>query len=191
MHLTVGYLATPTGDDGVALASALAKTFDAEVDVVLVVREEMPDGHPGRAEYQKLLINRGKEWISRAVGALADRGVNAGSTVLVGESFAETSDRFRREEGLGPDRHRRCPRRHLRRPCHRFGHRRSAARFNDPDRARTARLPRRRTRHRHRRDGRRPHQARRRQPASVRPDARQCGEPADPDGVPGVGGEPL
>ena len=54
MHLTVGYLATPTGDDGVALASALAKTFDAEVDVVLVVRQEMPDGHPGRAEYQQL-----------------------------------------------------------------------------------------------------------------------------------------
>lgn len=90
MHLTVGYLATPTGDDGVALASALAKTFDAEVDVVLVVRQEMPDGHPGRAEYQKLLVNRGKEWVSRAVGALSDRGVNAGSTVLVGESFAES-----------------------------------------------------------------------------------------------------
>jgi nucleotide-binding universal stress UspA family protein len=90
MHLTVGYLATPTGDDGVALASALAKTFDAEVDVVLVVREEMPDGHPGQAEYQQLLINRGKDWISRAVGALADRGVNAGSSVLVGESFAGT-----------------------------------------------------------------------------------------------------
>jgi hypothetical protein len=34
MHLTVGDLATPTGDDGVALASALAKTFDAEADVV-------------------------------------------------------------------------------------------------------------------------------------------------------------
>lgn len=90
MHLTVGYLATPTGDDGVALASALAKTFDAEVDVVLVVREEMPDGHPGRAEYQQHLVNRGEQWISRAVGALADRGVNAGSTVLVGESFAES-----------------------------------------------------------------------------------------------------
>ncbi len=90
MHLTVGYLATPTGDDGVALASALAKTFDAEVDVVLVVRQEMPDGHPGHAEYQQLLVNRGKEWISRAVGALGDRGVNAGSTVLVGESFAES-----------------------------------------------------------------------------------------------------
>ena len=61
MHLTVGYLATPTGDDGVALAAALAKTFDATVDVVLVVRQEFPDGHPGRAEYQKLLIERGEE----------------------------------------------------------------------------------------------------------------------------------
>jgi nucleotide-binding universal stress UspA family protein len=90
MHLTVGYLATPTGDDGVALASALAKTFDAEVDVVLVVRQEMPDGHPGRAEYQRLLVDKGEEWASRAIGALADRGVNASSTVLVGESFAES-----------------------------------------------------------------------------------------------------
>ena len=90
MHLTVGYLATPTGDDGVALAAALAKTFDATVDVVLVVRQEFPDGHPGRAEYQKLLIERGEEWISRAIDALAAKGVSASSTVLVGESFAES-----------------------------------------------------------------------------------------------------
>jgi nucleotide-binding universal stress UspA family protein len=98
MHLTVGYLATPTGDDGVALASALAKTFDAEVDVVLVVRQEMPDGHPGRAGYQQLLVNRGEEWISRAIGALGDRGVNANSTVLVGESFAESLIGFAEEK---------------------------------------------------------------------------------------------
>ncbi len=94
MHLTVGYLATPTGDDGVALASTLAKTFDAEVDVVLVVREEMPDGHPGRAQYQQFLVNKGEQWISRAVGALGDRGVNANSTVLIGESFAESMITF-------------------------------------------------------------------------------------------------
>ncbi|WP_123028186.1 universal stress protein [Mycolicibacterium stellerae] len=98
MHLTVGYLATPTGDDGVALASALARTFDAEVDVVLVVRQEMPDGHPGRAEYQRLLVNRGEEWVSLAIGALADRGVNANSTVLVGESFAESLIAFAEEK---------------------------------------------------------------------------------------------
>lgn len=54
MHLTVGYLATPTGDDGVALASAFAKSFDAEVDVVLVVREEMPDGLTLESALKKL-----------------------------------------------------------------------------------------------------------------------------------------
>lgn len=90
MHLTVGYLATPTGDDGVALAAALAKTFDAEVDVVLVVREELPDGHPGRAEYQQMLVNKGDEWISRAVSRLSASGANVTGNVLVGESYAES-----------------------------------------------------------------------------------------------------
>jgi nucleotide-binding universal stress UspA family protein len=90
MHLTVGYLATPTGDDGVALAAALAKTFDATVDVLLVVREELPDGHPGRTEYQHLLVERGKEWAARAVAVFAAAGVSAESNVLVGESFAES-----------------------------------------------------------------------------------------------------
>jgi nucleotide-binding universal stress UspA family protein len=101
MHLTVGYLATPTGDDGVALASALARTFDATVDVVLVVREEMPDRSPGRSEYQRLLVERGEEWVSRAVDALAARGVSAGSTVTVGESFAQSLLQF--AEGKSSD----------------------------------------------------------------------------------------
>jgi nucleotide-binding universal stress UspA family protein len=90
MHLTVGYLATPTGHDGVALACALAKTFDAEVDVVLVVREEFPDGHPGRAEYQELLVNKGEEWIAGAISSLAIGGVAATPNVLVGESYSES-----------------------------------------------------------------------------------------------------
>lgn len=97
MHLTVGYLATPAGDDGVALAGVLARTFGARVDVVLVVREELPDGHPGRAEYQRLLVERGEEWISKAIDALAAMGVSASSTVLVGESFAETLIGFAEE----------------------------------------------------------------------------------------------
>lgn len=101
MHLTVGYLATPTGDDGIALAAALAKTFDAEVDVVLIVREELPDGHPGRAEYQQLLIAKGKGWVAGAVANLADSGVTAGASVLVGESFAESLIEF--AEGKASD----------------------------------------------------------------------------------------
>lgn len=94
MHLTVGYLATPTGDDGVALAAALARTFDADVDVVLVVREELPDGHPGRAQYQELLLEKGKQWITKAVGALTGAAKSVNANVLVGESFAEELLRF-------------------------------------------------------------------------------------------------
>jgi nucleotide-binding universal stress UspA family protein len=90
MHLTVGYLATPTGDDGVALASALARTFGATVDVVLVVREEFPDGHPGRPEYQRLLVEKGHEWIAGPIAALAGDGVTATPNVIVGESFPES-----------------------------------------------------------------------------------------------------
>lgn len=98
MHLTVGYLATPTGDDGIALASALAKTFDASVDVLLVVREALPDGHPGRAKYQELLIDRGQQWVTNAVARLAARGVTAGSAVTVGESFAQSLIEFAEEK---------------------------------------------------------------------------------------------
>jgi nucleotide-binding universal stress UspA family protein len=94
MHLTVGYLATPTGDDGIALAAVLAKTFDAAVDVVLIVREELPDGHPGRAEYQQLLVTKGENWVAAAVADMADAGVQAGASVLVGESFAESLIEF-------------------------------------------------------------------------------------------------
>ena len=98
MHLTVGYLATPTGDDGVALAGALANTFDATVDVVLVVREEYPDGHPGRAEYQQLLVRKGQEWAAGAVATLAAIGVAATPNVLVGESYAESLIAFAEEK---------------------------------------------------------------------------------------------
>ena len=94
MHLTVGYLATPTGDDGVALAAALARPFDADVDVVLVVREELPDGHPGRAQYQELLLEKGKQWITKAVGTLTGAAKSVNANVLVGESFAEELLRF-------------------------------------------------------------------------------------------------
>ncbi|HEY5843731.1 MAG TPA: universal stress protein [Mycobacterium sp.] len=97
MHLTVGYLATPTGDDGVALAGTLARTFDADVDVVVVIRHELPDGHPGRGQYQEILLERGRQWIARAVAALAAGGVTATPTVLLGDSFTESLIHFAEE----------------------------------------------------------------------------------------------
>ncbi len=98
MHLTVSYLATPTGDDGVALAGALARTFGASIDVVLVVREELPDGHPGRAQYQDFLVQRGKDWIARPVRMLSATGATVGGNVLVGESTAESLLNFAEEK---------------------------------------------------------------------------------------------
>ena len=88
MHLTVGYLATPTGDDGVALASALAATFDATADIVRVVHHALPDGHAGRAQYQQMLVKRGEEWVSKAAETLAASGAKVNGQVIVGESFA-------------------------------------------------------------------------------------------------------
>lgn len=97
MHLTVGYLATPTGDDGAALAGVLAKTFGATVDVVLVVREVLPDGHPGRMQYQEFLFERGREWVGKPVADLSAAGVEVHATVTMGESYAETLLTFAEE----------------------------------------------------------------------------------------------
>ncbi|MET0757732.1 MAG: universal stress protein [Mycobacterium sp.] len=90
MHLTVGYLATPTGHDGVALARVLAATFDATADIVLVVHHELPDGYPGRAQYQQTLVKRGEEWVSQAAATLPANGAKVNGHVIAGESFAES-----------------------------------------------------------------------------------------------------
>ena len=97
MHLTVGYLATPTGEDGVALAAALARTFDATIDVVLVVRHELPDGHPGRGQYQEILLDRGQRWIANPVEALKATGATVNANVVLGDSLAESLINFAEE----------------------------------------------------------------------------------------------
>ena len=65
-----------------------------------VVGEELPDGHPGRAGIPEAAVERGEEWISKAIDLLAAKGVSASSTVLVGESFAESLVAFRRTERI-------------------------------------------------------------------------------------------
>ena len=95
MHLTVGYLATPTGEDGIALSATLATTFGAAVDVLIVVRHELPDGHPGRAQYQDFLLQRGEEWVTAAAERLVSSmgsgdGSNVKATAVVGDSYAES-----------------------------------------------------------------------------------------------------
>ena len=57
---------------------------------MLVVHHELPDGHPGRAQYQQTLVKRGEEWVSKAAETLAANGKTVGGHVIVGESFAES-----------------------------------------------------------------------------------------------------
>ena len=58
---------------------------------------ELPDGHPGRGQYQEILLERGRQWIARAVAALAAGGVTATPTVLLGDSFTESLIHFAEE----------------------------------------------------------------------------------------------
>ena len=73
MHLTVGYLATPTGDDGVALASALAQDLRAPPSTSCSsCARSSPTGIPAAPSTSSCSSSKGEEWIARAVSALAD-----------------------------------------------------------------------------------------------------------------------
>ncbi len=87
-RITVGYLATQSGDDGVALAVALARSTDAAVDLVCVVRSEEPDGIPGRAAYQDILVSRAQEWLAQGA-KLVPESVPVELHAPVAESFTE------------------------------------------------------------------------------------------------------
>ena len=45
-----------------------------------------------------MLIDRGEQWVAKAVAALAEDGVRAGSAVIVGDSFAQTLIEFAEEK---------------------------------------------------------------------------------------------
>jgi nucleotide-binding universal stress UspA family protein len=87
MHVTVGYLATPSGDDGVALAAALATTLDATVDVVLVLAGDDPPME-GSGPYRKILEAKAAGWLDAAVAQFPP-SVTVASHTVYNESFAE------------------------------------------------------------------------------------------------------
>ncbi|GAA2050885.1 universal stress protein [Williamsia deligens] len=85
-HVVVGYLATPSGADGVELGVSLAQALGAVLDLVCVVREEEPDGTPGRAPYQQLLVERAHRWLADGERIVAGR-VPVATHAPVAESF--------------------------------------------------------------------------------------------------------
>ncbi|KQU58873.1 hypothetical protein ASG84_14185 [Rhodococcus sp. Leaf278] len=86
MKITVGYLATPSGDDGVALAIALARALDASIDIVLVMAVDEPVME-GSGPYRKVLEAKAKGWVDDAA-AQVPSGIAVTTHVLSHESFA-------------------------------------------------------------------------------------------------------
>ncbi|GAC69827.1 universal stress protein [Gordonia soli] len=85
-RLTVGYLATPSGDDGVALAVAIAGATGASIDLVCVVHPVEYDGTPGLAGYQERLENQAAEWLADGAGRIPE-GIDKRAIVTVHDSF--------------------------------------------------------------------------------------------------------
>jgi nucleotide-binding universal stress UspA family protein len=85
-RIVVGYLATPSGADGVELGVSLARAIGGTLDLVCVVREEEPDGTPGRGPYQQLLVDRAHRWLADGERIVAGR-VPVSTHAPVADSF--------------------------------------------------------------------------------------------------------
>ena len=87
MKLTVGYLATPSGDDGVALAAVLASALDASIDIVIVIRSDEPLME-GSGPYRKVLDAKAEQWLSGA-RAQVPEGIEVATHIARHGSFAQ------------------------------------------------------------------------------------------------------
>lgn len=88
MRLTVGYLYTDTGDDGVNLAIAIARATGAALDLVCVVRATEPDGSPGRAGYEAAVVRKAQQWLDEVAADIPD-GVEFALHTPIADSFPQ------------------------------------------------------------------------------------------------------
>lgn len=76
MRLVVGYLATPSGDDGLTLAVRLARTLGADLDLCIVLPE------------MDFITEQAEVWLADAVAAVPE-DVSVTPRISYNESFAE------------------------------------------------------------------------------------------------------
>ncbi|CCQ15075.1 putative uncharacterized protein [Rhodococcus sp. AW25M09] len=90
MRLIVGYQATPSGADGIALGATLARSLQASLDICLVLPQErpVPSKAPVEAGYDDILIDQATSWLAEAL-ALVPEDVQARTHLLFDESFAQ------------------------------------------------------------------------------------------------------
>lgn len=90
MRLVVGYLATPSGADGLALGVLLARSLGAEIDIVLVLPAEEPVAAriPTESAYEDLLADQAVDWLVEARATVPD-DVTVRTHLRSNESFAQ------------------------------------------------------------------------------------------------------
>lgn len=87
-RLAVGYLATPSGRDGVALAVAIARVTGAAIDLICVVHPVEYDGQPGLREYQERIENQAAQWLADGAAEIPD-DIEKRTIVTLDDSFAQ------------------------------------------------------------------------------------------------------
>ena len=73
MRLIVGYQATPSGADGIALGATLARSLQASLDICLVLPRErpVPSKAPVEAGYDDILVDQAADWLYNGASIVA------------------------------------------------------------------------------------------------------------------------
>ncbi|MEO9329929.1 universal stress protein [Gordonia aurantiaca] len=72
MKLLVGYIATSGGEDAVALGACLARTFDAELEICIVIPPEPPGADDTIERLSDALDSAARKWLDEAAARLPD-----------------------------------------------------------------------------------------------------------------------
>ena len=90
MRLIVGYLATPSGEDGLVLGVQLARSLGAALDICMVLPPErtVPTRVPSISGYDDVLTTQGMEWLRKA-RATVPADIDVAVHLSVHESFAQ------------------------------------------------------------------------------------------------------
>ena len=91
MSLVVGYLATPSGEDGLALGVQLARTLGAQLDICFVLPpDRMVPGMVPTGGYEEILTEQAQQWLA-AAGASVPDGIEATSHISVTTTVSSAS----------------------------------------------------------------------------------------------------
>ena len=89
MRLVVGYLATPSGEDGLDLGIRLARTVDAQLDIVIVLPpDRVLPGMVPIGGYEEILAEQANEWLDQAAARVPEN-IKTTTHVVFNESFAQ------------------------------------------------------------------------------------------------------